>query len=208
MNNDTVFEFSAMPDLGRFVCMHPLLKDRQYLAPFFVGCLFSYAEWLQKDNSRIAAYNWLGTMALSYEDIMQVIYPKVLKYITAKDKLVSSPRLGELVKVVAYYDSGKCSNDRVALVAFCHGWALGRSFILKKDLVKSIKQKYKELAVTMDDSIKAFLEVNKDSLNSREPGKLDELLKLVPDELKEKISSTWYRSDKDKIEEGGDSDVD
>jgi len=121
-----------MPDLGKFVEMHPLFKDVQYLAPFFVGCLFSYAENLQKDNSRLAAYNWLGTMALTYEDILQDIYPKVLNYITNKEKIVSSTRLQELTRAVAYYDKGKCDNDRVALVAFCHGWALGRDFIYKK----------------------------------------------------------------------------
>jgi hypothetical protein len=132
MPENTKFEFTAMPDLGKFVEMHPLFKDVQYLAPFFVGCLFSYAENLQKDNSRLAAYNWLGTMALTYEDILQDIYPKVLNYITNKEKIVSSTRLQELTRAVAYYDKGKCDNDRVALVAFCHGWALGRDFIYKK----------------------------------------------------------------------------
>lgn len=132
MTENTKFEFTAMPDLGKFVEMHPLFKDSQYLAPFFVGCLFSYAENLQKDNSRLAAYNWLGTMALSYEDILQDIYPKVLNYITNKEKLVESYRLQELTKAIAYYDKGKCDNNRVALVSFCHGWAVGRDFIYKK----------------------------------------------------------------------------
>ncbi len=134
---DMQFEFTAMPDLGKFVEMHPLLKDSQYLAPFFVGCLFSYAENLQKDNSRLAAYNWLGTMALTYKDILQDIYPKVLNYITNKEKIVSSPRLQELTRAIAYYDRGKCDNDRVALVSFCHGWAVGRDFIYKKKVEES-----------------------------------------------------------------------
>lgn len=134
MSDKTQFEFTAMPDLGKFVEMHPLFKDSQYLAPFFVGCLFSYAENLQKENSRLAAYNWLGTMSLKYNDILQDIYPKVLNYITNKEKIVSSPRLQELMKAVAHFDKGKCDNDRVALVAFCHGWAVGRDFIyMKKD---------------------------------------------------------------------------
>jgi hypothetical protein len=132
MTENTKFEFSAMPDLGKFIEMHPLFKDTQYLAPFFVGCLFSYAENLQKDNSRLAVYNWLGTMALSYEDILQDIYPKVLNYITNKEKIVNSPRLQEIMKAISYYDKGKCDNDRVALVSFCHGWAVGRDFIYKK----------------------------------------------------------------------------
>ena len=132
MTETAKFEFIAMPDLGKFIDMHPLFKDTQYLAPFFVGCLFSYAESLQKDNSRLAAYNWLGTMALTYEDILQDIYPKVLRYITNKEKIVASPRLQELMKATSYYDMGKCDNNRVALVAFCHGWAIGRDFIYKK----------------------------------------------------------------------------
>lgn len=132
MSENTKLEFTAMPDLGKFIEMHPLFKDTQYLAPFFVGCLFSYAENLQKDNSRLAAYNWLGTMALTYEDILQDIYPKVLNYITNKEKLVTSPRLQELTKAVAHYDKGRCENDRVALLAFCHGWAVGRDFIYKE----------------------------------------------------------------------------
>lgn len=132
MTENATFEFTAMPDLGKFIEMHPLLKDSQYLAPFFVGCLFSYAETLQKDNSRLAAYNWLGTMSLTYGDILHDIYPKVLNYITNKEKIVSSPRLQELMKATAYYDRGKCDNDRVSLVAFCHGWAVGRDFIFKK----------------------------------------------------------------------------
>ncbi len=132
MSENTKLGFTVMPDLGKFIEMHPLFKDSQYLAPFFVGCLFSYAENLQKGNSRLAAYNWLGTMALSYEDILQDIYPKVLNYITNKEKIVTSPRLQELMKAVSYYDKGKCDNDRVALVAFCHGWAIGRDFIYKK----------------------------------------------------------------------------
>lgn len=132
MAENPIFEFTGMPDLGKFIEMHPLFKDTQYLAPFFVGCLFSYVEGLQKDNSRLVAYNWLGTMALTYEDILQDIYPKVLNYITNKEKLVESYRLQELTKAIAYYDKGKCDNDRVALVSFCHGWAVGRDFIYKK----------------------------------------------------------------------------
>jgi hypothetical protein len=132
MTENKKFELTAMPELGKFIEMHPLFKDTQYLAPFYVGCLFSYAEGLQKDNSRLAAYNWLGTMALTYEDILQDIYPKVLNYITNKEKIVASPRLQELMKTISYYDKGRCDNNRVALVAFCHGWAIGRDFIYKK----------------------------------------------------------------------------
>jgi hypothetical protein len=132
MSEKTKLEFTAMPDLGKFIEMHPLFKDTQYLSPFFVGCLFSYAENLQRENSRLAAYNWLGTMALTYEDILQDIYPKVLNYITNKEKIVASPRLQELTKAIAYCDKGRCDNDRVALTAFCHGWAIGRDFIYKK----------------------------------------------------------------------------
>ena len=138
MAEKTPFEFTAMPDLGKFVEMHPLLKDDQYLAPFFVGCLFSYAENLQKDNSKLAAYNWLGTMTLTYDDILNDIYHKVLNYIKNKEKIVSSSRLQELTKVIAHFDSGKCDNDRVALTAFCHGWAVGKDFIYKK---KEVPQK-------------------------------------------------------------------
>lgn len=135
--SEIAFEFKAMLELGKFIEMHPLLKDRQYLAPFCVGCLFAYAENLQKENSRLAAYNWLGTMALTYDDILNDIYHKVLNYITNKEKIVSSPRLQELTKAIAHYDRGKCDNDRVALTAFCHGWAVGRDFIyMKKDDVK------------------------------------------------------------------------
>lgn len=132
MTENKKFEFTSMPELGKFIEMHPLFNETQYLAPFFVGCLFSYAESLQKDNSRLAVYNWLGTMALSYEDILQDIYPKVLNYITKKEKIVNSPRLQEIMKAISYYDKGKCDNDRVALVSFCHGWAVGRDFIYKK----------------------------------------------------------------------------
>jgi hypothetical protein len=143
MTDDTKFEFTAMPDLGKFIGMHPLFKDTRYLAPFFVGCLFSYAETLQKDNSRLAAYNWLGTMALTYEDILQDIYPKVLNYIKNKEKIVASPRLQELIKAIANYDKGQCDNDRVALISFCHGWAVGRDFIYKKkeELKKAVNPK-------------------------------------------------------------------
>ncbi len=129
---DLSYTFITMPELSEFVEKHPLFKDKQYLAPFFVGCLFSYAENLQRDNSRLAAYNWLGTMTLTYEDITQDIYPKVLNYIKNKEKIVSSHRLQELMKAVSHYDVKKCDNDRVALVAFCHGWAVGRDFIYKK----------------------------------------------------------------------------
>jgi hypothetical protein len=135
MTENAKFEFTAMPDLGKFIEMHPLLKDSQYLAPFFVGCLFSYAETLQKDNSRLAAYNWLGTMTLTYEDILQDVYHKIHKYIKSRPKketIISSLRLQELIKAIAYYDKGRCDNDRVALTAFCHGWAIGRDFIYKK----------------------------------------------------------------------------
>jgi hypothetical protein len=135
MSDNTKFEFTTMPDLGRFIDMHPLLKDSQYLAPFFVGCLFSYAETLQKNNSRIAAYNWLGTMALTYEDILQDVYQKIHKYIKSRPKketIISSFRLQELIKAIAYYDKGRCDSDRIALTAFCHGWAVGRDFIYKK----------------------------------------------------------------------------
>jgi len=45
---------------------------------------------------------------------------------------VSSSRLQELTKAIAHYDRGKCDNDRVALTAFCHGWAVGRDFIYMK----------------------------------------------------------------------------
>lgn len=132
MSEKTPFEFKNMPELGKFIHLHPLFKDSQCLAPFFVGCLFSYVEKKQEDNRRLAVYNWLGTMALTYDDILQDIYPKVLNYITNKEKIVASPRLQELTKAVAYYDKGKCDNDRVALLAFCHGWAVGRDFIYKK----------------------------------------------------------------------------
>lgn len=136
MIEEMIFEFKAMPELGKFIEMHPLLKDKQYRTPFCVGCLFSYAENLQKENSRLAAYNWLGTMTLGYNDILQDIYPKVLNYITNKEKIVSSQRLQELMKAVAHFDKGRCDNDRMALVAFCHGWAIGRDFIYmpKKDI--------------------------------------------------------------------------
>lgn len=141
MTENKKLELTAMPELGKFIEMHPLFKDTQYLAPFFVGCLFSYAEGLQKDNSRLAAYNWLGTMALTYEDILQDIYPKVLNYITNKEKIVASPRLQELMKTISYYDKGRCDNNRVALVAFCHGWAVGRDFIYKKkEKIEKTKQ--------------------------------------------------------------------
>jgi hypothetical protein len=135
MTENAKFKFTAMPDLGKFIEMHPLFKNSQYLAPFFVGCLFSYAENLQKDNSRLAAYNWLGTMMLTYEDILQDVYHKIHKYIKSRPKketIVSSLRLQELIKAIAYYDKGRCDNDRVALTAFCHGWAVGRDFIYKK----------------------------------------------------------------------------
>lgn len=134
---DTTFKFNTMPDLGKFIEKHPLFKEDQYLAPFFVGCLFSYAENMQKGNNRLAAYNWLGTMSVKYEDILQDIYPKILNYITNKEKIVSSPRLQELMKAIAHFDKGKCDNDRVALVAFCHGWAVGRDFIYMKNEIKN-----------------------------------------------------------------------
>lgn len=201
------FSFTAMPDLGEFVRMHPLLKDRQYLAPFFVGCLFSYTENLQKDSSRLAAYNWLGTMALTYDDILQDIYPKVLNYIKNKEKFISSPRLQELMKAISHYDSGRCENDRVALVAFCHGWALGRDFIYKKDIVKEIKKKLKDLKISITEEIKGFLDNNKEKLNLKDYSTLEELLKLVPEAQKIEISSTWQKSNKEKtIEEGGKDD--
>lgn len=137
------FSFMAMPDLGKFVKKHPLFKDDQYLAPFFVGCLFSYAENLQKKNSRLVAYNWLGTMALTYEDILRDIYPKVLSYIKnrpKKESIISSTRLQELMSAIAHYDCQRSDNDRLALVSFCHGWAVGRSFIYKKEGVRTTNQ--------------------------------------------------------------------
>jgi len=141
MTENTKFEFTAMPDLGKFIEMHPLFKDTQYLAPFFVGCLFSYAENLQKDNSRLAAYNWLGTMALTYDDILNDIYHKVLNYIKNKEKIISSSRLQELNKAITHYNMGRCDNDRIALTAFCHGWAVGRDFIYKKkEKIEQTKQ--------------------------------------------------------------------
>ncbi len=142
MSENVQFKFNAMPGLGKFVEMHPLFKNSQYLAPFYVGCLFSYAENLQKENSRLAAYNWLGTMSLTYEDILEDIYPKVLNYITNKEKIVSNQRLQELMKAIAYFDKGKCDNDRMAIVAFCHGWAVGRDFIYKKkEKIQTTNQK-------------------------------------------------------------------
>ncbi|MDY9925985.1 TM1802 family CRISPR-associated protein [Methanosarcina sp.] len=144
MNEKITFEFQEMPNLGKFIEMHPFLKEKEYLSPFFVGCLFSYAEYLQKNNSRVAAYNWLGTMSFNYTDILEDIYPKVLNYISSKEKIVSSPRIQEIMKAVAYFDVGKCDNDRAALISFCHGWALGRDFIFMKkseDLDKSINEK-------------------------------------------------------------------
>jgi len=137
---EMLFELKAMPELDKFIKMHPLFKDRQYLAPFFVGCLFAYAESLQKENSRLAAYNWLGTMALTYDDILNDIYHKVLNYITNKKKIVSNPRLQELMKAIAYYDKGRCDSDSVALTAFCHGWAVGRDFIRKKEKTEETNQ--------------------------------------------------------------------
>ena len=80
-------------------------------------------------------------MALTYEDILQDIYPKVLNYITNKEKIVASPRLQELMKTISYYDKGRCDNNRVALVTFCHGWAVGRDFIYKKkEKIEKTKQ--------------------------------------------------------------------
>lgn len=204
MTENTKFEFIAMPDLGKFIEMHPLFKDSQYLAPFFVGCLFSYAENLQKDNSRLAAYNWLGTMALSYEDILQDIYPKVLNYITNKEKLVGSYRLQELTKAIACYDEGKCDNDRVALVSFCHGWAVGRSFIMKQNIVNAIKKKIKELGMQMNDDIKSFMEANKEKINAKDGEILDIFLKLIPANEQSKISSIWQKFNKIKTDEGGE----
>lgn len=125
------FKFIQMPKLGEFVAQHPLLRRGEFLSPFFVGCVFSYAEHLQKKSKRLAAYNWLGTLALSYDDILQGIYPKSLEYIKNKEKIVGSPRLQELMKAICHYDQGRCENDRVATVTFCHGWAVGRDFIFK-----------------------------------------------------------------------------
>jgi hypothetical protein len=200
------FKFTAMPDLGKFIEMHPLLRDSQYLAPFFVGCLFSYVEKLQKNNSRLAAYNWLGTMALTYEDILQDIYPKVLRYITNKEKLVSSSRLQELTEAIAHFDKGKCDNDRVALVSFCHGWAIGRSFIMKKDMVKAIKNKLKELNISVTSEVTKYLDENKEKINAKELSALEDFLKLVPKEKISDVSSVWQKSEKEEIvEEGGDN---
>jgi hypothetical protein len=126
------FEFSAMPELGQFISAHPLLRDGTLRAPFLVGCLFSYAEYLQRANQRLAAYNWLGTLALTYDDILQGIYPRCLEYIKTKEKFVDSQRLQELMKAICHYDVGRLERDRAATVAFCHGWAVGRDFVFKK----------------------------------------------------------------------------
>ncbi len=200
------FSFTAMPDLGEFVERHPLFKDEQYLAPFFVGCLFSYVEYLQKDSSRLAAYNWLGTMALTYGDILEDIYPKILNYIKNKEKIISSPRLQELTKAIAYYDCGRCDNDRVALIAFCHGWAVGQSFILKKDVVKAINKKLKELGMQITDEIKECLNGNKEKLNVKDTSALEGFLSLIPEEQREKISTVWQKSDKEIANEKGGKD--
>lgn len=126
------FQFSSMPELGQFISAHPLLRDGTLRAPFLVGCLFAYAEHLQKPNTRLAAYAWLGTLALTYDDILQGIYPRCLEYIKTKEKVVDSQRLQELMKAICHYDVGKLDRDRAATVAFCHGWAVGRDFIFKK----------------------------------------------------------------------------
>ncbi|MFQ5963433.1 MAG: TM1802 family CRISPR-associated protein [Candidatus Scalinduaceae bacterium] len=207
MTENKEFELTAMPELGKFVEMHPLFKDSQYLAPFFVGCLFSYAENLQKDNSRLAAYNWLGTMTLTYDDILQDVYHKTLKYIKSrpkKESIISSPRLQELIKAIAYYDKGRCDNDRVALTAFCHGWSVGRSFIMKKNIVKAIKKKINELKIQMNDEIKKFLEANKEKINANDSQILDDFLKLIPETQQPEISSIWQKSKENKIDEGGE----
>jgi len=206
MTENTKFEFTAMPDLGKFIEMHPLFKDTQYLAPFFVGCMFAYAERLQKDNSRLAAYNWLGTMALTYEDILQDIYPKVLRYITKKEKIVASSRLQELTRAITHLDTGKCDNDRVALVSFCHGWAVGRSFIMKKDIIKAIRQKLKELNITITSEVTRYLDENKEKINAKELSALEDFLKLVPKEKISDVSSVWQKPEKEEIaKEGGDN---
>lgn len=126
------FQFSFMPDLGQFISAHPLLRDGTLRAPFLVGCLFAYAEHLQKPNTRLAAYAWLGTLALTYNDILQGIYPRCLEYIKTKEKVIDSQRLQELMKAICHYDVGRLDRDRAATVAFCHGWAMGRDFIFKK----------------------------------------------------------------------------
>lgn len=132
-NTDPIqFEFSSMPELSRFISSHPLLRDGTLRAPFVVGCLFAYTEYLQKPNTRLAAYTWLGTLALTYEDILQGIYPRCLEYIKTKEKFVDSQRLQELVQAICHYDVGRLDRDRAATVAFCHGWAVGRDFIFKK----------------------------------------------------------------------------
>lgn len=192
--SEIAFEFKAMPELGKFIEMHPLLKDRQYLAPFLVGCLFSYTEYLQKENSRLAAYNWLGTMTLTYEDILQDIYHKIIKYIKSRPKketFISSTRLRELTEAIASYDKKRCDNDRVALTAFCHGWAVGRSFIFKGNVIKKIKQKIKELDIKMTDDIENFLNENNETLNSKESFALEGLLKLIPENKRNELSSIW-----------------
>jgi hypothetical protein len=126
------FPFSAMPELGQFIDSHPLLRDGTLRAPFVVGCLFAYAEHLQKPNTRLAAYTWLGTLTLRYDDILQGIYPRCLEYIKTKEKFIDSQRLQELMKAICHYDVGRVDHDRAATVAFCHGWAVGRDFIFKK----------------------------------------------------------------------------
>ena len=126
------FKFTSMPELGQFISAHPLLRDGTLRAPFLVGCLFAYAERLQKPNTRLAAYAWLGTLALNYGDILQGIYPRCLEYIKTKEKIVDSKRLQELMKAICHYDVGRLDRDRAATVAFCHGWAVGRDFIFKK----------------------------------------------------------------------------
>lgn len=181
MSEGIQFEFKAMPELERFIAMYPLLKDNQYRAPFFVGCLFSYAEYLQKDSSRLGVYNWLGTMTLAYDDIVNGLYHKVLNYIKNKEKIIESARLGELTQAIAYYDNGRCDNDRVALTAFCHGWAVGRSFILRTDMVSKIKKKMKELNIEMTDKIKKYLNENKERINKKENSVLEEFLELIPE---------------------------
>ena len=204
MIGQSVFEFKAMPDLGKFVKMHPLLKDSQYLAPFFVGCLFSYAEYLQRDNSRLGAYNWLGTMTLTYEDILTDIYHKTLRYITTKEKIISSPRLQELKEAVANYDRGRCDNDRVALTAFCHGWSVGRNFIFKRDIVKAIKKKMKEMNIKITNEIKEYLDANQDQLNAKNIDVLERFLELVPEDKRAVMSTGWQKTAKqNEQEEGG-----
>lgn len=106
------------------------------------------------------------------------------------------------MKVIAHYDGGKCENDRVALVAFCHGWALGSDFIYKQDVIKEIKKKLNDLKISITNEIKEFFDENKEKLNIKDYSTLEEFLKLVPEAQKNEISSIWLKSDKIEEERG------